>query len=177
MDGENPNPETRPGQKASFRSFLEHCLRMPKWHKTFLTLAVMMLGVGGAGQLATAVSASPGSGATAPALVVDQPAWQRHAPAITKSGFSFIAAFVIGWLSRIFLKTVAMVASLGVALFAGLSYLNVFNIDLTKAEKKYDSGVAWVKDQGERGFKAVSNHIPGSASGALGMFVGFKRKK
>jgi hypothetical protein len=64
----------------------------------------------------------------------------------------------------------------GAAILGGLSYFHIMNIDFSAVEKKYESDIAWVADQGERAAKALLNHIPGSASSFAGMFVGFRRK-
>jgi uncharacterized membrane protein (Fun14 family) len=152
---------------------------MPKWHKTLLTLATLMLGVGAAGQMSTAMSGEPpaANGTLKTLSDEDLPAWQRYSPAMARTGGGFIVAFVVGWISRIFVKTMALLASAGAAVFLALSYFNVFNLDLSKAEKKYESGVAWVTDQGERVSKSLMTHVPASASTVLGAFCGFKRKK
>jgi uncharacterized membrane protein (Fun14 family) len=181
--GQSPRPDKRadspskPRHKASVGAFVSHILRMPKLHKMLLTLAMLMLGAGAAGQVAARVAQRPDPATSSSTLVADQPAWQRHAPAMTRTGAGFIIAFVVGWISRIFVKTMALVASAGAAIFVGLSYFNVFNLDLSKAEKHYQSGVAWVSDQGERVTKSLMSHAPASASTVLGVFCGFKRKK
>src|SRR5262245_27189363 len=177
---DSPPPPEKLKHKASIGAFFSHILRMPKWHKTLLTLATLMLGVGAAGQLSTAVSGEPppsADGTLKASSDEDLPAWQRYSPAMTRTGGGFIVAFVVGWISRIFVKTMALLASAGAAVFVALSYFNVFNLDLSKAEKQYESGIAWVSDQGERLGKSLLTHVPASASTVVGAFCGFKRKK
>jgi len=98
------------------------------------------------------------------------------APHATHIGVSFIVGFILGWAFRVFVKTMAMIAALATALFFGLSYFNVMNIDLSKAEKQYDSGKTWLVDQAGRLKDAVKTHLPSSGATFLGLFVGFRRK-
>ena len=45
-------PQQRPSHS---NAFAQHLIRMPRWHKTLLTLAVALMIVGGAVQIVTAI--------------------------------------------------------------------------------------------------------------------------
>jgi uncharacterized membrane protein (Fun14 family) len=191
------NSPTSAPSGCSSLTLLEHMFSMPRFHKSLLALAMLLLGTGGAGQLANFFSKQPPPAATSNAMVAasndstavappvsttDQPPEQpkplftRVSPLMTRVGFTFIAGFIIGWAFRAFLKITAMLTSLGMAILVGLSYFHVLNIDFTSVEKKYQTDMAWVSDQADRAGKALLAHIPGSSSSFVGMFIGFKRK-
>jgi uncharacterized membrane protein (Fun14 family) len=155
---------------------------MPKWHKTVMTLAVMLASAGTVGQMAGFLDRKNSQAAATQGATLDRsetqveqqpPLWQRASPGATKAGFGCIAGFVVGWLARVFFKTVALVTTLGLSLIAGLSY---FKVDTSGIETRYKSAMAWVSDQGERLYTGAKDHMPG-ASSVLGLFMGFKRKK
>lgn len=189
----------RPIVDPKKKSIVEHALTMPGWQRMLLVAAVLLLEFGSAGQVASrlgdrppqateAVTAAPGNRAAfvsetgqqeseaAAAAEEDRPIFHRISPSMMRVGVSFIAAFVLGWAFRAFLKLMTMVAGLGLALILGLSYFNVINVDLTRAEQQYRSSISWVTDQGQRLGKLILSHLPSSTASAVGMFVGFRRK-
>jgi uncharacterized membrane protein (Fun14 family) len=177
----------------SNRSIVRHALTMPGWQKSLLTLAVVFLGAGLAGQgMGLVRHKAPADGSAAPAnsrgivtsekpaeqsSAPDQKAWyEKLSPEATRLGLTFLVGFIIGWAFRAFLKMMLMISVLAAAIFAGLSYFNVMNVDMSKAEQKYESSKAWVTDQAWRLKGAVQTHLPSSGASLLGMFVGFRRK-
>jgi uncharacterized membrane protein (Fun14 family) len=182
---ENQSDPQRPQRESNFWAFLTNLVKMPRWQRGVMTVAVLLASVGTVGQVASFVSSEKSEATTQPSssggatLVTsdsqdqpDPPFWQRQSPAMMKAGFGCIAGFVLGWIARLFFKTVALITSLGVMLFVGLSY---FKVDASQAEKKYKSAMEWVSKQGERVYEAGKNHLPGSSS-LLGIFMGFRRK-
>jgi uncharacterized membrane protein (Fun14 family) len=197
----NPTPlhQDRPMPVGPARpSMLQHVLRMPRFHKKLLTLAMLLAGAGGVGQIVGQIPAStdsaimssrPGaspsgsnsivqtSDTAAPASSETSPSLnQRVSPAMTKIGLSFIAGFVLGWVFRAFLKLASMIGAAGIAILMGLSWLRIVNIDLSQAQQEYNSAMAWMNDQAWILAKNILSHIPGSASTFAGLYVGFKRK-
>jgi uncharacterized membrane protein (Fun14 family) len=184
-----------PNSSNKSKSIVKHVRTMPRWQKSLLTLATILLAAGLAGQAMalakpkpqTATSSS-GPPANARGIVTtEKPADQSAAPAekawyeklsphATRIGLTFLVGFIVGWAFRAFLKMMLMISVLAAAIFAGLSYFNVMNVDMSKAEQKYESSKAWLTDQAWRLKDAVQSHLPSSGASALGLFVGFRRK-
>ena len=57
-------------------------------------------------------------------------------------------------------------------LFFALTYFNVVNVDLTSAQHTYDSAREWLTDQATRFKDVLLAHLPSSASGGVGAFIG-----
>jgi uncharacterized membrane protein (Fun14 family) len=184
-------------------NLVDHVTTMPRWQKSLLTLAAILLAGGAAGQAmgyfqhrsspdvtTSAHNSGPAAPANSRGIVSGKPSPdepEAHAepkptivdklsPFATKFGGTFIVGFLIGWAFRAFLKVMTTVTIAGAAIITGLSYFNVMNIDMTKAEKQYESSKVWVTDQASRLKDAVTSHLPVSGASVLGMFVGFRRK-
>jgi uncharacterized membrane protein (Fun14 family) len=176
-DQKTPQKRTR---ESNLWDFFSNLVRMPRWQRAVMTVAVALAGVGTAGQVAGLVSSNqpatqqvtPETSEPATGSQPEQPAWQRHSPAMTKAGFGCIAGFILGWIARLFFKTVALITTLALAVLAGLAY---FKVDTSEAEKKYKSAMSWVSAQGERLYEQGKSHFPGATS-LLGIFMGFRRK-
>ena len=89
---------------------------------------------------------------------------------------SVLAGFVLGWLFRAFLKTMAFFLMLAIAALAALSYFGVLNVDFTSAREHYASALHWLGDQSSRLKDLIISHLPSSGGGALGAFLGFRRR-
>jgi uncharacterized membrane protein (Fun14 family) len=100
----------------------------------------------------------------------------KFSPGTTRIGVSVVAGFILGWLFRAFLKTMTFFALIAGAILFGLSYFGVLNVDFSAAREHYASAMHWLTDQGERIKDVVIGHLPSSGGGALGMFMGFRRK-
>ena len=171
---------------------------MPLWHKAMLALAAVLLGGGVAGQVSgwfagDSSAASSGTTINAPnsshfigpanspessgGAVAAAPSWrERISPWMSKVGLSFIVGLVVGWVFRAFLKVMSLLGGALLAILLALSYFNVLNIDMTAAREQYASTMAWATDQAHHLAKAILNHLPGSTSSFLGLFVGFRRR-
>jgi uncharacterized membrane protein (Fun14 family) len=101
---------------------------------------------------------------------------EQFSPATTRIGVSVVAGFVFGWLFRAFLKTMTFFVLIVAALLAGLSYFGVLNVDFSAAREHYASAVHWLTDQGERLKAVLLSHLPSSGGGALGAYMGFRRR-
>jgi len=190
------------GGGSIFGQFFGHLFDMPWWHKMVLTIAGMIGAVGVGGKITGAVSddAPPQTAQTAPApssprsgfasdrgaqgdeqaASTPDPSFKglliRNAPWMTRVGVGFVAAFILGWLFRAFIKLMMTMTLVVVLLLAGLSYFRVIDIDFSKAEQQYRDASAWVTDQAAKVKDAIAAHIPASMASTLGMFLGFRRK-
>jgi len=100
----------------------------------------------------------------------------RLSPNATRIGGSVVAGFVLGWIFRAFLKTMAFFALLAGAALMALSYFGVINVDLSSAREHYASVMHWLSDQGMRLKEVVIAHLPSSSGGAVGAYLGFRRR-
>jgi uncharacterized membrane protein (Fun14 family) len=172
---------------------------MPVWHKKVLLLGVVLAIVGFGGQVmgyfAGSVSSPSTRRETSSANVPNSanafdtrtarpsetdaepstPWWQKLSPRATKIGVSLVIGFFVGFLFRAFLKTMAMVTAVIVAILLALSYFNVLNIDFTAAREHYQSAAHWLSDQAWRLKDAIVAHIPSGAAGVFGAFMGMRR--
>ena len=189
-----------PSRRRPVREFFAHLVEMPRSHKIVLTLASVLVICGLAGTItrkakvettkavAKSQSSTPGNSRgfvgsdSAPAPTASEPApppptlSERLSPTAIRSGLGLIGGFIIGWAFRAFLKMMSMITFVIAAIFVGLSYFNVINVDFTAAQTKFKDSSAWVADQASRVKDAAMSHIPGSAASAVGLFLGFRRK-
>jgi uncharacterized membrane protein (Fun14 family) len=100
----------------------------------------------------------------------------RLSPNATRIGGSVVAGFVFGWIFRAFLKTVTFFVLLAGAALLALSYFGVINVDLSSAREHYASALHWLTDQSARLKDVMLAHLPSSGGGALGAFLGFRRR-
>jgi uncharacterized membrane protein (Fun14 family) len=88
-----------------------------------------------------------------------------------------LLGFIIGWLFRAFIRITAAVTAVGIGALALLSYFHIMNVDLTAAENKTTQTSAWLTDQGGRLRDAAFAHVHSTLGGAVGMFMGVRRRK
>jgi uncharacterized membrane protein (Fun14 family) len=119
---------------------------------------------------------SPSAAATSSADPVADDLLSKLSPNATKIGGSVVGGFVVGWLFRAFLKTMAMLALLaGGGLFA-LSYFGIIEVDFVAMRAHYADAAQWVTAQGMKIKDAVVAHLPSTGAGTLGAFLGFRRR-
>ena len=199
-DDDQSRTERRPSSKRGLGTQLR---TMPRWQKLVLTLGVVLAAAGATGWTVgktsdaaaarevrpapdAAVESGPGTSRLLSNAPPDQPTAEqvapeaafvvRVSPTVMRVGVSVLAGFAIGFLLRAFVKTVLLVGLvIGGALFA-LSYYNVLNIDFSTAERTYASASEWLTDQAARLKDVLVAHLPSSASGGLGAFIGFRRR-
>src|SRR5687768_49213 len=134
MSEEHPTP--RPSVAGRFFGDVFH---MPGWQKSLLGIAFLAGVAGFVGQMYGKFTAAPppegsrsivGKAPQSPTTaepVAGEPApeptvFQRISPNMSGMGLSFVAAFVIGWAFRVFIKTMVTVTVLGAGLLLALSY-------------------------------------------------------
>lgn len=187
--------ETRSRKRVGL---LEQARRVPVWGKVFLAVAVL-LAVGGAVGLAVNGAAAverkeaaggvnvpanargfaPSSSDEAPGAKdqsVDLGPLGKYSPEATRLGVSVVGGFVVGWLFRAFLKMAMLLALLGVGVMVALSYFGVMNVDLSAAREHYASAAHWLTDQAGRMKDVVLAHLPSGGGGAVGAWLGFRRR-
>jgi uncharacterized membrane protein (Fun14 family) len=168
---------------AQSTSILSHVFSMPSWHKMVLTISMLFAGGGTLGSAVDYFSPDQSAQVTTQPSEASPPApekpWLTHkvSPWAMRVGLACIGGFVIGFIFRLFLKIMTLLTLAVMTILVALSYFNVMNIDFTAVEKKYESGAAWVTGQAEIASKKLASHLPGSGSGFLGMFMGFRRRK
>ena len=188
-----------PSRRRPVHEFFVHLVEMPRSHKIVLTLAAVLVICGLAGVItrrATVettkavsnsnpaptpgrgfVSSDPASTPPAPAPTPPPPTLtEKLSPTAIRSGLGLIGGFIIGWAFRAFSKMMAMITFLFGAIFIGLSYFNVLNVDFSAAQTKFKTSSEWVTDQASRAKDAAMSHIPGSAASVVGLWLGFRRK-
>jgi uncharacterized membrane protein (Fun14 family) len=201
-----PTPIPQAERPSVARRFFGDMWNMPRWQKTLLGLFLGLGAAGGAGQVYSRltpppsraqvqnetaintpppgksfVGGSPQSPDTPTPPPADtpqpEPSWlTEHSPWLTRTGLSFVAAFIIGWAFRVFIKTMAFITAFGAGVMLLLSHFRVINIDFSAAEQHYATAAAWLSDQAGHLKDAAIAHLPASTSGAFGLFVGFRKK-
>jgi uncharacterized membrane protein (Fun14 family) len=202
MSQQTPQPE-KPSVAGRFFCDMWN---MPRWQKTLLGLFLGVGVAGGAGQVYSRLTPPPSTAQvksgtsintpppgqgfvggspqapgspTTPSVDTQQPepSWMaEHSPWLTRTGLSFVLAFIIGWAFRAFIKAMAIVTALGVGAMLLLSHFRVINIDFSAAEQHYATAMQWLGDQALRLKDAAMAHLPASTSGAFGLFVGLRKK-
>ncbi len=97
-------------------------------------------------------------------------------PPAMRIGVSILAGFVLGWLFRAFIRTVAFFALLGAAVLGALSWFRVVNIDMSSAQGEYATAMHWLYAQATLLKHAVIAHLPSTGGGTLGAFLGLRRR-
>jgi uncharacterized membrane protein (Fun14 family) len=99
----------------------------------------------------------------------------KASPEVTKVGGSVVAGFVVGWLFRAFLKTMAFLALLaGAGLFA-LSYFGVLDVNVGALREHGATAAQWLTAHADKLKDVVVSHLPSTGGGALGACLGFRR--
>ncbi len=192
-----PN-EQQPAPKAHLAHllalFFGHLLSLPRWQKTLLALAAF---AGGAGLVVRATSpqpavttspsssaaplrSAPHSGAfdtnsntpVEPDIAPPPSAPAKSAPWYGRVGISIVLGFILGWITRLFVKLTALIAALFATALGALSYFHIANVDLTAAAStEYKTASAWVTDQADRLKKVALAHIPSTSGGFVGIYL------
>ncbi len=179
-----------------FGMFFNHVVCMPTWHRGVLLLATFLAGVGVAGHVRQYNANATGNPPSSPTVnaphsgfasdntpaatstdtgATSQQPWYLSPKALNIGG-SVLGGFLIGWLARAFLKTVAGIAFLGGGALFALSYFHVINVDLSSANQQYTSAMHWLTDQMSRLKDVAIGYLPIHAAGAFGTFLGFQRR-
>jgi uncharacterized membrane protein (Fun14 family) len=162
---------------------------MPRWHKGLLIAAGAMVGVGLVLALVESGSASPAASGGAPpprgaslvgggaaasdtGTAAESGGWS---PVFLKMGFSFFVGFAVGYVSRMFLKIVMLVAGTIALSMFGLSQLGLVEVHWQQMSDVFDSVMGHVRDQATGFRKLFTGSLPAAGLGALGLFTGFRK--
>ena len=196
---DSPPADSRP-RRAPVKEFVRDVAHLPPWQKKLFLLAGALAVFGLIGQASTRVAKAPAENPPQVTFPADGPAprsgfapgsapppaaetapeerdpsfAERHSPWASRVGVGFMGGFVIGWLFRAFLKTMALVTAAGAAIFWGLAHFDVIDVQL--AEERFKSTTSWVSAQAERLKDDAMKLVPSSASSVFGMFLGFRRR-
>ncbi len=96
-------------------------------------------------------------------------------PLMLKGGFSFFAAFCVGFAARAFFKVSAFALGGVFLLLFGLSYAGVVEVDWDLLGGWFDKAKGAVGDQLSSFRTFITGSLPSTASGTLGLVAGFKR--
>ena len=175
--------------------FLTHLRTMPGWHKVVILIGGLLGVMGTIGQITTktdaasrthvtnnapadsrsfANSADPATDATPPPSTM-----AALSPHATRVGLSIVLGFVIGWLFRAFLKTMAFLALIvggGLWLLAHFNILHIGDDNLEAIKEKSGEAASWLGVQASHLKDLAIAHLPSSGGGALGAFLGLRRR-
>ncbi len=170
----------RPTARSIFFRFISDLIHLRRWQKGVLgtALAMVLFGWAHQGYHAFADSNLPptSAGAIQQPTPTTQPAPSLLAGWARRVGVSVLLGFLVGWVFRTFLKIMASITALALGALIFLSYFNVTNIDLTAAQNKSKDMSSWVTDQAGRLRDSATGHIHSTLGGALGLFVGWRKK-
>jgi uncharacterized membrane protein (Fun14 family) len=178
-----PNLQQYNSPKLILHRFFSDLLRLPRWQKTILTLALAAVSFGWAHQTYHSfMDTAPATTQSSPGSVnsTDQSANSPNSSVLARwsrrAGASMLIGFVIGWAFRTFLKIMSTITAATIAAFCLLSYFNVMNVDLTAIEKKSTTATAWITDQGSRLRHTAMSHVHSTLGGILGLAMGARKK-
>lgn len=179
--------------------FLTHLRIMPGWHKAVILLGSLLAVMGTVGQIVAKTGGdarvhvttnapgqpsnsngfvnstdSPNTNAEPPASSIS-----RLSPHATRIGLSIVFGFIIGWLFRAFLKTMALLALLvggSLWLLAHFNILHIGDDNLQALKDKSGEAASWLGAQASHLKDLAIAHLPSTGGGALGAFLGMRRR-
>ena len=95
---------------------------------------------------------------------------------MTRIGGSLVLGFIVGFIFRMFVKTMTMLTILVVGGIMALKYFNILNVDTQAVEERGRTFLEWLTREGDLFKDAVVKHIPSAGSGLVGTWIGFRRK-
>ena len=177
--------------------FLTHLAIMPTWHKAVILIGGLLAVLGTVGQIVAKVggdahvqvtTGSVPTAANGSKLVSDTDSanteqrvgsLSRLSPNATGIGLSIVLGFVIGWLFRAFLKTMAFVAILiggGIWLLAHFDILHIGTANIDALREKSADAASWLSTKASYLKELAMAHLPSSGGGTLGAFLGLRRR-
>lgn len=170
------------------RKLSQQLHHVPAWHKKLIVAAIVLCGVGLAGQgfarfaqkNGAAQSSAPAGSRSAfefsesPAQQ-EPPLWQRVSPHATKIGVSLVIGFIVGFLFRAFIKTMALIVIVIGGIIFALSYFDILNIDYDSARQQTEHAAGWLGQKATAAREFVMSHLPSGVASAVGAFLGFRR--
>jgi uncharacterized membrane protein (Fun14 family) len=193
--------EYRPPSRNVARRFAGDVFALPRWQKVVLIVAGIAGGFGWVVRSERPTAATParlatteraekagGSGFVSTSEGPIETQAPEAAPTAQPSqvagswakriGLSVVLGFVVGWITRAFMKMAAALALSFASVMALLSYFHILNVDMTTAvDKDYHDASAWVSDQAGKLKDAAMAHLPSGTAGLLGVYMGVRRRK
>jgi uncharacterized membrane protein (Fun14 family) len=179
---------------SSHHNFLTHLMVMPGWHKAVILMAGALALLGTVGQFAGKLKEPPAaqrsvSDPTGSRLVPDSSSSAtrtddgglliRLSPHAVKVGLSIILGFILGWIFRAFLKTMALITILivgGLWLLSHFGVLHVGSWDVETVKSKSSEAASWLEQHAQHLKDLALSHLPSAGGGTFGAFLGFRRK-
>lgn len=100
--------------------------------------------------------------------------YEKTAPHLAKIGFGFFIGFVLGFMTRQFLKTMAVLTAVVLVVGGVASYLGY--LDLSHLRENLTQSTGWLTDQLAGAKELVLSFIGASLSGTIGFVIGFTRR-
>lgn len=100
--------------------------------------------------------------------------YDKTAPHLWRMGLSFFVCFVIGFMARTFVKSVAFFFAGILVLATAASYFGF--LDLGKFRENLTGSTGWAMDQLKGLTDLVATFFGASATGTIGFFVGFLKR-
>jgi uncharacterized membrane protein (Fun14 family) len=180
---------------SSHHNFLTHLMVMPGWHKAVILVAGALALAGTAGVFAGKFKEPPAaqrsvsdpngsrfvpdSSSSSATRTDDGGLLIRLSPHAVKVGLSVILGFILGWIFRAFLKTMALITLLvvgGLWLLSHFGVLHVGSWDVDTVKSKSSEAASWLQQHAQQLKDLALAHMPSAGGGAFGAFLGFRRK-
>lgn len=186
------------------RSAVRRFFELPGWKRALLILAIVLAVAGIAGSVTGMFRETPPEAKVAQvrveqlhavgprsSLTADQQTelkqaetkvdaarhwfYDKTAPQLWRIGLGFFIAFVLGFMARQFLKTMATLAALLVVIVGVAVYLGAFDAGGVKANLA--TGTGWIMDRLDSMKESLLKFVGTSLSGTAGFVIGFMRSR
>lgn len=152
-----------------------------RWALPALGIAVTLLGIGLWVYAASTAPASQG-GPPARALLPSEPApasssmrfIDEAAPAVTRLGAGFLAAFCVGYALRRFVRLVSLLIGTAILVVIVLVYYRVLVIAWTDVERHLAASFGWLKGEAAAFKTFLLGYLPATGAAAFGLYRGFR---
>lgn len=101
--------------------------------------------------------------------------YDKTAPQLWRIGIGFFIAFILGFMARQFLKTMAVLAAVAVVLAAVAVYFGL--LDSGGLKSNVTTGTGWVMDRLDSMKETLLKFVGTSLSGTAGFVIGFMRPR
>ena len=171
-------PPQHPSVKA--RSFVEALISSPNapWRAKSVLLALIVVLAGGALWIRTALKGQPAvqqqnTMTSANNQSNQNSSFNQRLPLTVRAGLSYIGGFLIGWTFRRFIRIAVALTGL-VLLLVGLG--KYAGCDIAPTQAKVKEGSAFVQREAKVAREYLKRLLPLASAGAVGTFLGFRRK-
>lgn len=96
-------------------------------------------------------------------------------PATVRLGLSFLAAYFVGWVTRMFLKASLLIAGAIAVLVVVLDRTEAATIDWAAVRDHVEQGLAWTRGRLDEFRDFVLGYVPSAVAAGAGLFLGFRR--